>query len=210
MADDDLRKADRRERLDEFGAAGQGRIAVYQGNQPVVPEVVAGEKPSPLARANTSRRAMKAWGLTRNEAKFFLAIPETMSLVEAWRKAFPNDKTSPTNQRHKASRYRRLIIAKMGDEEMLELNGLGHQAFMEKLRQMLNAKVRPQFFDTKRGTNVDGNIREDNRTQMEAVKLLGNVLGYSKDEKGGGGQVIVNVIQYAPQGAPPWPGGGRS
>lgn len=210
MNDDDLRKADRRERPGEFGVGNQGRVAVYQGEKPVVPEVV-GDKPGPLAKANAARKIQKSWGLTRKEAAFFMALPGTTSFAEAWRKAFPDDKSSPTNQRCKAGRYRRAIMAKIGDDEMLEVNGLGHQAFMAAFSRMLNAQVQREFIDMKTAQVIEGKVRPDNTTQMTAVKLLAGVLGYARDDKnGGGGPITVQVIQYAPNGSSPWPGGGRS
>lgn len=171
------------------------------------PEIV---KATPLEKANQSRRAMKAWGLTRKEALFLAAWPGSNTLIDAWRKAFPKDKSSPTNQRAKAVRCKRSIAAKVGgDEEIFEIMGIGRHATMEKLRQLKDAKLIKAFIIPDTGKVVEAGPYEDNTTQMNATKVLAQIHGMVKDDKGGGGQVIVNVIQYAPEGSPPWPGSGR-
>ncbi len=212
MSDDDLRRVDRRERPNEFGAAGQGRVAVYQGEKPVAPEVLPPEKAmAPLAKANTVAKIQKGWGLTRREAAFMLAWTGSSTAVEAWRKAFPKDKASPTNQRAKAARARRAIIAKIGEDEMFEVMGIGQMAVMEKLRQLKDAKMVKVFIDPKTASVIESQEYNDNTTQMNATKVLAQVHKMIDGDRNGiGGQVIVNVVQYAPQGAPPWPGGGRS
>ena len=140
-----------------------------------------------------------------------LAWTGSSTAVEAWRKAFPKDKASPTNQRAKAARARRAIIAKIGEDEMFEVMGIGQMAVMEKLRQLKDAKMVKVFIDPKTASVIESQEYNDNTTQMNATKVLAQVHKMIDGDRNGiGGQVIVNVVQYAPQGAPPWPGGGRS
>ena len=61
------------------------------------------------------------------------------------------------------------------------------------------------------GKVVEAGPYEDNQTQLGATKLLTQIHKMVPDEKGGGGgTVIVNVVQYNPPNFPPWPGGGRA
>ncbi len=204
--DDDLRKADRRERPDEFGAAGQGRIAVYQGEKasPETSAALAPPKAKPL-------RALTKMGLTRKEAMFLQALAGASTYIEAYERAFPRGKGTYVSRRSMAGRLARKIQEKLGDEGYMEAMGIGRQATFEKMRQLKDAKMVKVFIDPKTAQVIESQEYNDNTTQMNATKLLAQVHKMvDGDKNGAGGQVIVNVVQYAPQGAPPWPGGGRS
>ena len=206
MSDDDLRKTDRRERPDEFGAAGQGRIAVYQGEK-ASPETSAALAP-PKSKALP---ALKKMGLTRKEAIFLQALVGASTYIEAYERAFPRGKSTYVSRRKMAGKLARGIQAKLGDEGYMEAMGIGRQATFEKIRQLKDAKMVKTFIDPKTATVIESQEYNDNTTQMNATKLLAQVHKMVDGDKGGvGGQVVVNVVQYAPQGASPWPGGGRS
>lgn len=204
--DDDVRRVDRRDRPDEFARAGQGRVAVYQGEQAVDVTPPAPVIASPIAR--------KKWGLTRQEMIFMREMARGESrgvLADTWRLAFPKDKATDGTIRHKASRIWKSILSKVGEEEANELMGIGPMAIRAKTKALMDAKVVKVFLDPKTGTMIESKQYEDNTTQLNAMKFAAEFQGMVKRDGGGVvGQVIVNVVQYAPQGAPPWPGGGRS
>ncbi len=203
--DGDLRKADRRERPDEFGAAGQGRVAVYQGEKPSpATEVVLAP---PKAKALP---ALKKMGLSRKEALFLQALIGASTHIEAYEKAFPVGRANYASRRKASSRMHCRILAKIGEDGLFEAMGIGRQKAMEKLRQLADAKMVKVFIDPKTANVIESREYDDNTTQFNATKLLAGIHRMVDDERGGGGQVVVNVVQYAPQGAPPWPGGGRS
>jgi hypothetical protein len=200
----DARPVARRERPDEFGAAGQGRVAMYQGERPA-DGTPAWSPPKPK-----SVTALRKMGITRKEALFLQALVGSGTLIDAWRKAFPDDTVQYVSQRKKASNYHQRILAKLGDEGLFEAMGIGKQATMEKLRTLKDAKVVKAFIVPETGQVVEAGPYEDNVTQMNATKLLASIHKMVPDEKGGGGgTVVVNVVQYNPPGTPPWPGGGR-
>ena len=231
---DERRPDFRRERPGEFGKSGKGRPSLYQGERPfvempsapvaIVPEKIIREgvvsaavvtRPATVDPLSPPRAIsvpkLKQKGLTRKEALFLQALVGSPTLIEAWRRAFPKDKTIYSNQRTNASNYHKRILAKLGEDGMFEAMGIGRQATMEKLRQLKDAKVVKAFIVPESGAIVEAGPYEDNTTQMNATKLLAQIHKMVDTEKGGpGGQVVVNVIQYAPPGAPPWPGGGRS
>jgi hypothetical protein len=158
-----------------------------------------------------SKRALSRMGLTRKEATYLQALVGANSHIEAYEKAFPSGKTKYLSRRKASSRIHQSIMAKIGDDGMMEAMGIGRQATMEKLRQLKDAKVVKAFIVPESGKVVEAGPYEDNQTQLGATKLLTQIHKMVPDEKGGGGgTVIVNVVQYNPPGTPPWPGGGRA
>ena len=127
----DVRKVARRERPGEFGSAGQGRTAVYQGERPDAAQVAAMGPPKPV-----SKRAMARLGLTRKEATYLQALVGAKTHIEAYEKAFPMGKQKYSSRRTSCSRIHQSIMAKIGDDGMMEAMGIGRQATMEKLRQL--------------------------------------------------------------------------
>lgn len=204
--DGDLRPASRRERPTEFGKAGQGRVAVYQGEKPSVETAIALGPPKPKALP-----ALKKMGLSRKEALYLQALVGASTHIEAYERAFSTGRGTYQSRRNAASMMHKRIIAKIGDDGLFEAMGIGRQATFEKMRQLKDAKMVKVFIDPKTAAVIESGEYNDNTTQMNATKLLAQVHRMvDGDKAGGGGQVIVNVVQYAPQGAPPWPGGGRS
>jgi hypothetical protein len=202
----DVRRVARRERPGEFGAAGQGRTAVYQGERPDKAQVAAMAPPKPV-----SKRAMARLGLTRTEATYLQALVGSKTHIEAYERAFPLAKAKYQSRRTASTRIHASILGKIGDEGMMEAMGIGKQATFEKLRQLVDAKVVKAFIVPESGAVVEAGPYEDNQTQLGATKLLTQIHKMVPDEKGGGGgTVIVNVVQYNPPGTPPWPGGGRA
>jgi hypothetical protein len=202
----DTRKVARRERPGEFGSSGQGRTAVYQGERPDAAQVKAMGPPKVA-----SKRALSRMGLTRKEATYLQALVGSKTHIEALEKAFPMGKAKYSSRRKQASRIHQSILAKIGDDGMMEAMGIGKQATYEKLRQLKDAQVIKAFIVPETGDVVEAGPYEDNQTQLGATKLLTQIHKMVPDEKGGGGgTVIVNVVQYNPPGTPPWPGGGRA
>jgi len=202
---DDTRKVGRRERPGEFGVAGQGRVAMYQGERPVGGTTVTVAPPKPKALP-----ALKRMGLTRREALFLQALVGSTTHIEAFERAFPNGSAKYASRRKMSSKMYLSIVSKLGDDGLFEAMGIGRQATMEKLRQLKDAKMVKAFIVPETGEVVEAGPYEDNTTQMNATKLLAGIHKMVDDGKGGsGGQVVVNIVQYNPPGTPPWPGGGR-
>ncbi len=201
-----VRPDSRRERPDEFGVSGFGNPAVYQGSKPLIVPPLA-----PIEKARASGRVMKNWGLSRRDARFFLELPNHLTAVDAWRAAFPKDKSSVISQRQKASRSRRRIIAAIGgDDELMEAMGIGRIATYKTLADSLVAEEQREFIMPETGEVVEGKVRPALAIRFATAKLLTQIHKMVPDEKGGGGgTVVVNIVQYNPPGTPAWPGGGR-
>jgi len=203
------RKDSRRERPGEFGAPGFGNPAIYQGERSLVPQ-----EASPVVQATSGGgkgRSFTEIGLTRREATFLKALAGSESRVAAWRQAFPKDRCAESQKCRKAGKMYRRIIAKVGEDEIFEVMGIGKQATMEKLRQLKDAKVVKAFIVPETGQVVEAGPYADNTTQFNTTKLLTQINRMVPDEKGGGGgAVVVNIISYNPPGTKPWPGGGRA
>lgn len=207
------RKDSRRERPGEFGASGFGNRAVYQGERPIPVD-----KPSPVVLATSPPQMSQtvpvgfaARGVTRREAMFLKALVGQSSKKDAWRMAFPKYKGTDATVRQRANEMYKAIVAKIGEDEIFEAMGIGKLATMEKLRQLKDAKCVKAFIVPETGEVVEAGPYEDNTTQMNATKLLTQIHKMVPDEKGGGGgTVVVNIVQYNPPGTPTWPGGGRA
>jgi len=202
----DVRKVARRERPGEFGASGQGRTAVYQGERPDAAQVAA-KGPPKMA----SKRSLNRMGLTRKEATYLQALVGSRTHIEAYETAFPESNQKYATRRKACSLIHQSILGKIGDDGMMEAMGIGKQATFEKLRQLKDAQVVKAFIVPETGEIVESGPYPDNQTQLGTTKLLTQIHKMVPDEKGGGsGTVIVNVVQYNPPGTPPWPGGGRA
>jgi hypothetical protein len=200
----DVRPVARRERPDEFGAAGQGRAAVYQGERPLTPYA------PPVPQISVKQpSSLKAWGLNARQRRFLMALPQAKSKVEAFRIAFPKNKLVKTSEYHVASRLYAQVVAKMGEEEMYELLGIGKFDTMKKLGELKDAQVVKAFIVPETGEVVEAGPYPDNTTQLGTAKLLAQMNRMVDPENKGGGAVIVNIVQYNPPGTPTWPGGGR-
>ena len=208
---EDLRPVSRRSRPNEFGKGGQDRVAVYQGEKPIdVIEMTSENRQNDaLKKASKTHQVMKKWGLSRREAAYLLALVGSSTAIEAWRKAFPKDRSAESNQRMKASRTRLSVIAKIGEDEMFEVMGIGRQATMRKIAQLKDAKMVRTFIMPQTGAIIESQPYDDNTTQMTATKLMAGIHKMVDDGKGGAGAVTVNIVNYAPPGSPGWPGGGR-
>jgi hypothetical protein len=202
----DVRKVQLRERSGQFGRAGQDRVAVYQGTRPVGPDGSALPDKPPKAKPLPAIRRM---GLNRKEALYVQALVGSSTQIAAFEKAFPNSKMKYDSRRKASSRLHLSILSKVGKEGMMEAMGLGEQATMEKIRQLKDAKMTKVFIVPETGAVVEAGPYEDNTTQMNAAKLMAAMNRMVDPENKGGGQVVVNIVQYNPPGTPPWPGGGR-
>ena len=200
-----LRPKARRERPDEFGSSGLGKVAVYQGTRPAEAEIDVTAPPKPKSVAKLKRS-----GLTHKEALFLHAMVGSNTYIEAYEKAFPLAKLKYATRRSMASRLHTSILGKLGEEGVYEAMGIGRHRVMEKIRQLVEAKSVKEFIVPDTGEIVTSEPRPDNTTQMNATKLLAGIHKMVDDGKGGTiGNLVVNVVNYAPPGAPAWPGGGR-
>ena len=181
-----------------------------------VPKVPA----APLLRPG-AKRGLKMRGLTDRELRFMREMSAgASSRVEAFRRAFPVDAPRYTEMSlwQASSKMYRRIIAKLtassgggdGEEEFYELLGIGLTAQARVAREAMDANMVKVFVVPKTGEVVESKEYIDHQTRLSAAQFASKLTGTVKERDGAvGGQVVVNIVNYARPGDEPWPGGGR-
>jgi len=107
-----------------------------------------------------------------------------------------------------ASRMKRSILAKIGEEGINEIVGFTLQRADRTVLGLLEAEYTKEYIH-RDGCVVTGGTYPDNMGRAKGVELFYKRKGVGKDQEGTR-PVVVNLVQYNPPNFPQWPGGGRA
>jgi hypothetical protein len=131
---------------------------------------------------------------------FLQAYAKTGSLQDAVRIALPKTKAQCLHTY--AWRWMKAIDALLTPEEKYTVMGLTPGKLVRVVNEAMDAKFQKEFV-TKSGLIVAGADHEDHQIRLDAAKLGAKILGIDKENRAPA--IAINVVQYAPPGAEPWP-----
>jgi hypothetical protein len=139
------------------------------------------------------------------EIRFLEAYVQKGTGVQAMLVLFP--KLNYFSAHHKASKWMKTIDTKITPEEKFALMGVTTGKLARVVSEAMDANFQKEFV-TKFGDIVAGQVHEDHQVRMDAAKLAAKLLGIDKENNNP--TIAINVINYAPPGAQPWPTSGAT
>lgn len=179
---------------------GLGPSKVYLGKVSV-PAKIRPEMGNPND-VNTSTAITK---LKPKEIHFLEAYAKVGTGVGAMLSLFPKSKYSAAHQR--AWRWMKTIDSKVTPEEKFAIMGLTTGKLTRVVNEAMDAEFQKEFV-TKDGDLVKGAVHPDHQIRLEAAKLGAKLLGVDKESNNPA--IAINIVQYAPPNADPWPQGGSA
>jgi len=144
--------------------------------------------------------------LNLRELEFLEAYVQVGSLTGAMLLLHPRTK-------HRMAAYRRAnkamksIDSKITPEEKFALMGVTTGKLARVVGEAMDAKFQKEFV-TRDGVIVAGKEHSDHQVRMDAAKLASKLLGIDRTDNNPA--ISINVINYAPAGAAPWPTSGST
>ena len=174
---------------------GLGRSKTYMGKVSV-----PAKAPRQIGDIEGVNKAEAMNKLTMPELKFLHLYVQTGTATQAMLALFP--KLSGMAAHRKANRWMKSIDSKISLEEKFSVMGVTTGKLARVINDAMDAKFRKEFV-TRDGVIVAGQDHEDHQIRMDAARLGAKMLGLDKEQ--GEKAISINIINYAPEGAPRWP-----
>jgi hypothetical protein len=139
------------------------------------------------------------------ELQFLDAYVKVGSMEGAMLSLYPK-MARMTAHRH-ANRVMHSIDSKITPEEKFALMGITTGKLARVVSDAMDAKFQKEFV-TRDGLIIAGREHEDHQIRMDAAKLGAKLLGIDKVDNNPA--IAINIINYAPTGAAPWPTSGST